>query len=1265
MLAAFVLVLGAGSSGEPLECTSAEQEPLWPTFHLFNNVSLDSSGRLQMQGLNDANAVLEYKGIFHAFVQGGLGRSGMVGDWSTGGWTHAVSNDSVRWYRVKPALGRGPVNSSWDHDGPCDGTLTPQEGAGSAGPVILYGPDCADRLPKTGGSGSGDGSVVRAGLGDYPRIAVARAVDPSSPYLLDWRKDPSGLPVSFDGPPCSFPGRVWHSDVGPYFNMLCSFGQGKSWARYTASNTSSLLRWKLADQHFTNVVGGGGGALFHAIPNAPANGPTHLINGNTGSEFWLGNYDSRREAMTLTSHAAQRIDFGTVFDWSAAGRATDGRLLLIGKVDANPGAGRSYGSLIRALSFDRKAGQLVSQPMREIQGLRNRTFFERRLLQLPAGQALGPINTLFAGGTEGGALDLLLSFDIEPSSPALGGFGVGVRAPAGTLHGAAMRLDVSVSAADSDGVRTALLQSTAPVVPPPPTHKETLSTWLEGVDLDHWQSVSGAAHFPEDTGPAVCQELCHKNPSCKAWTHERRHQGPGVECRLHTTQASHGAPVLPCPLPNKLCTSGAKAPLAFMCRPNKRTWITGGGDSNFTVRVLQGEPLSLRLIVDRPIIELFAQGGRGALVAADQTFSLHKTSVHLFNSGHHVIRANASLYGMGCGWASSLPLPKPGLRTDDAETTARLPRRANSRRRSHPPPPPTPTNANAPVGWWSFDTARGSAVPDRAGHGNGFMDLTGTKIVNLGVAGQPNASALRIFGNSSSESFSVSSSALNSVEEWSLGFWLDWWWGALTLCSKGDQLGYVQLYDGYLKFEMRTARGKIEATAYPRQCGYIQPGEWQHIVLTYSKSTGTAALFVNGVGCYNASVGKGSLQSSKDPLSFANFSGLIADVRVYKAPLSAAAVAALHSTTAAVYSAAAVKQPSPEEIKHKGLGWVPFPAVPGDESMRNAWLNHAPQPGDSDDLSSLLGARRILWAGEQGRHPTLQTAVVELAAALPHASVVQFRSAGADAAGDVLIGTCSDAPVVRAMSSECPVQGGEEAFVLRVISKRLHIVGGGDAGVLYGAWAAVRHIQLRTAWESGAIDTDESPSTTIRLLNHWSVWRGLPQDAWMPPRTNRSALPFGAFHEGGSSGPYDDGADRTDSVFSWADLTNGPTANSTARIRAWARLLSSVGINSLAPQDVNWFEPSNFMKHLPEVNTLGTILRAYAIRLFWTPNYLLAPQQEVADALWRAVPDFGGYLLKVGSEGQGGIATPENINAIAAVLRRAPGSGQVRFIQQC
>jgi hypothetical protein len=63
----------------PLECTSAAEQPLWPTFHLMNNVSRGSDGRLQMEGLNDCNGVLEYRGLYHQFVQGGLGRSGMVG----------------------------------------------------------------------------------------------------------------------------------------------------------------------------------------------------------------------------------------------------------------------------------------------------------------------------------------------------------------------------------------------------------------------------------------------------------------------------------------------------------------------------------------------------------------------------------------------------------------------------------------------------------------------------------------------------------------------------------------------------------------------------------------------------------------------------------------------------------------------------------------------------------------------------------------------------------------------------------------------------------------------------------------------------------------------------------------------------------------------------------------------------------------------------------------------------------------------------------
>ena len=922
-----------------------------------------------------------------------------------------------------------------------------------------------------------------------------------------------------------------------------------------------------------------------------------MINGNTGSEFYLGNYDTRLEVMNLTTPTPQSIDSGTLLDWSAVGSASDGRLLLIGKVDGNPGAGRSYGSLVRELRYDRAARQLISRPVAEYTQLRNHTFVDEQRLQLPAGGAEAPaLRTLFAGGPAGGALDLMLSFDLGTPDTSWSGFGVAVRAGPASVHDAAMRLTIDVSAADGDGVRTARINSTAPTILPPPVRSETLPVWLNGTDLDDWSSAHGSTstHFPEDTSPAFCQQLCRKNPDCKAWTHELRHAGPGVECRLRNGEASHGAPVLPCPQKNRLCTSGAKTPLTFSCRPKKSTWMTGGGNSSFSVSVLQGELLSLRMLVDRPIIELFAQGGRGALVAADRIFTLTKTSVHLYNTGPRRVSVNASLFSMACGWADSLPKPKPAYKSDgDSHATAL----ADGMRRRSGPSPDKPPKAPTPVGWWTFDTADGASVPDHAGHGSGLMDLAGTHRVNLGVG---NFSALRVYGNTSSDSFTVKSSAINSVDEWTVSFWVNYFWGATTLCAKGDQLSYLQLYNGYLKYEMKAAGGKIEDGPYPRQCGWLQPGQWQHITLTFAKAAGTATLYMDGLGCHNTTVGAGALKHSSADLSFENFSGFLADVRVFDTPLSPAAVQNIHSSSAAIYSATALQHPPAEEIERKGLGWKPFPTLPGDETMHKSWLNF----DAVTDATSLLGVRQIVWAGQKAaQHPALLTAVSELTAVLPGVSLTEFKNAD-PAQRSVLIGTCEDVTIAEIMGPVCPIRE-EEAFALRILDQRLVVVGGGGAGVLYGAFAVVRHAQLGTAWEAAAIDANESPSTSVRLLNHWSIWRGSPQDAWMPARTNRSALPYGPFHEGGSSGPYDDGADRSDSVFSWADLQDGPTANSTAHIRAWARLLASVGINSLAPQDVNWFEPNNFLNHLQEVKTLGTIFRAYAIRLFFTPNYIL------------------------------------------------------------
>jgi hypothetical protein len=54
------------------------------------------------------------------------------------------------------------------------------------------------------------------------------------------------------------------------------------------------------------------------------------------------------------------------------------------------------------------------------------------------------------------------------------------------------------------------------------------------------------------------------------------------------------------------------------------------------------------------------QGGRAAFTSTDEKFRLDATSTHVFDEGTRggfVIR-NASVYGMGCGWAKARPLPQ-------------------------------------------------------------------------------------------------------------------------------------------------------------------------------------------------------------------------------------------------------------------------------------------------------------------------------------------------------------------------------------------------------------------------------------------------------------------------------------------------------------------------------------------------------------------------------------------------------------------------------
>jgi sucrose-6-phosphate hydrolase SacC (GH32 family) len=81
--------------------------------------------------------------------------------------------------------------------------------------------------------------------------------------------------------------------------------------------------------------------------------------------------------------------------------------------------------------------------------------------------------------------------------------------------------------------------------------------------------------------------------------------------------------------------------------------------TNSSLQVAAGETIDFRVLVDRPIVEIFVNQGRASFISADQNFSTAHTEIRLFNNGPIAVTAtNVSAFSMGCGWTKTKPIPK-------------------------------------------------------------------------------------------------------------------------------------------------------------------------------------------------------------------------------------------------------------------------------------------------------------------------------------------------------------------------------------------------------------------------------------------------------------------------------------------------------------------------------------------------------------------------------------------------------------------------------
>jgi alpha-glucuronidase len=284
------------------------------------------------------------------------------------------------------------------------------------------------------------------------------------------------------------------------------------------------------------------------------------------------------------------------------------------------------------------------------------------------------------------------------------------------------------------------------------------------------------------------------------------------------------------------------------------------------------------------------------------------------------------------------------------------------------------------------------------------------------------------------------------------------------------------------------------------------------------------------------------------------------------------------------------------------------------ETGYNLWLRYIPLER-GDRVQYCVSALVMV-----GASPTLAVARAELQRGLsgllgsapPAAATVRVD-------GSLLLGT-SASPSIAAL--KLPLRSlGAEGYLIRRLSIAGHtatvIAANSDIGVLYGVFAYLRRIQTRQP----IIDMASAPRTQLRVLDHWDNLDGTVERGY---------------------------AGR--SIFNWRALPG----HVAPRIIDYARANASIGINGMVPNNVNAQAESLSPEYIEKTRALADALRPYGIKVYLSVRWS-APMEisglATADpldpavktwwadkiaAIYKSIPDFGGFLVKANSEGQPG-----------------------------
>ncbi|MFT3737466.1 MAG: alpha-glucuronidase family glycosyl hydrolase [Breznakibacter sp.] len=281
------------------------------------------------------------------------------------------------------------------------------------------------------------------------------------------------------------------------------------------------------------------------------------------------------------------------------------------------------------------------------------------------------------------------------------------------------------------------------------------------------------------------------------------------------------------------------------------------------------------------------------------------------------------------------------------------------------------------------------------------------------------------------------------------------------------------------------------------------------------------------------------------------------------------------------------------------------------------WLRYKPLPKET--TNAYVAQIKNVVTSEKSA--TLNAAVQELQRALGTIRSSPVETGNHVIAHSVIMGTGKNAVVKAVIGTKKLNMLGHDGFMVKqTVWNGLPVTivaGNSDAGILYGTFALLRHLQLGLPLDG--LDITETPKFQKRLLNHWDNLDGTVERGY-------------AGH----------------SIFWNYDV---PVTKRQQRLVDYARANASVGINGTVINNVNATPQILSETYLKQTAEIADLLRPYKIQVYLSINFSSPkalgrlensdPLNPLVAAWWKGkvkeiyqlIPDFGGFLVKANSEG--------------------------------